>query len=135
MAADTAGAVPLAAAFRPRQAPGVDPEESRLEHVESVRRFDSSSFEDFNRIEFAMRALRLLAPARMTVAVYSARLELRVIRGRDLARGPGSSWALVGIPPRASRRHIAHALAELAGLDSTPFIVDLLAAGTVPQPA
>jgi hypothetical protein len=112
----------------------VNPQESRLEHVERVHRFDNSSFENFDRIEFAMRALRLIAPKRMTVAVYPARMELRVIRGRDLAQGPGSSWALVGIPPRASRRHIAHALAELAGLDSTPFVVDLLAAGDVPRP-
>ena len=35
-------------------------------------------------------------------------------------------WALVGIPPHASRESIAVALAELAGVAWQPFVIDLL---------
>jgi len=33
---------------------------------------------------------------------------------------------MVGIPPRASRAQIAHALAELAGVADVPYVVDVL---------
>jgi hypothetical protein len=100
---------------------------SRLEHVESVRRYGQIDGEDFDRIGFAIWALGVLAPPGMTVACYPAQLEFRVTRGRDWAHGPDKSWAMVGIPRRASRRHIALALAELAGVEQMPFVLDLLA--------
>jgi hypothetical protein len=82
---------------------------------------------DFDRVAFAMRALERLAPKRMTVAVYPSSVLLRVQRGRDF-RAAGASWAIVGVPPHASREYIAYALAELAGVESVPYAVQMLLA-------
>jgi hypothetical protein len=81
----------------------------------------------FDRIAFAMRTLGRLRTRRMTIAVYSAISTLQIEQGRDLHR-EGSTWAMVGIPPHASREHIAYALAELAGVASVPFAVQALLA-------
>jgi hypothetical protein len=90
------------------------------------RRYDASDPDEFDRIAFAMRALSVLRPRRMTVAVYPSVSSLRVERGRDLAASAPSTWAMVGIPPDASRETIALALAELAGFGRRPFVVELL---------
>jgi hypothetical protein len=97
-----------------------------LEHVEPDRHYEYRDLERFDRIAFAMHALRLLSPPKVTVAIYRAGLRLRVERGRDLRAGAGASWATLGIPPHASRRQIALAVAELAGLAEVPYVVDLL---------
>jgi hypothetical protein len=96
----------------------VDPRFSREYHDPS----------DFDRIAFAMRALGRLRTKRMKVAVYSAVSALHVERGRDFGRGEGATWAMVGIPPHASREHIAYALVELAGVASVPYAVQMLLA-------
>lgn len=101
-------------------------ERIQLPDLNPERRFRRTDAERFDRIAFAVRALGVLRPD-ATVAVYPRSLDLRVERGRDLARGPGAEWAIVGIPPNASREYIAFALAELAGLEASPFVVDLLA--------
>lgn len=100
--------------------------ESHYAIVDEERREYRRTFEHFDRIAFAMRALRVLRPDSMRVAVYSRIRELRVERGRDLSSGEHESFALLGIPPDASRESIALALAELAGLSGTPFLVDVL---------
>jgi hypothetical protein len=99
---------------------------NELEHVEPVRHYEYRDLERFDRIAFAMHALRLLSPPKVTVAIYRAGLRLRVERGRDLRAGAGATWATLGIPPHASRRQIALAVAELAGLGEVPYVVDLL---------
>lgn len=95
------------------------------------QRFEARSTESFDRIAYAMALLRLLKP-RMTVAVYPRSQKLLVERGRE----PGSTgvWALVGIPPHATRQNIASALAELSGVESEPFVVDLLQASLPAYP-
>ena len=98
----------------------------RFEIVDEQRRFDRGDRESFDRIQFALRALRILRPD-MTVALYQRRRDLHIEQSRDLERGPKFQRALVGIPPDASREHIAFALAELAGVAERPFVVDLLA--------
>jgi hypothetical protein len=102
--------------------------ETRHVTVDEERRFHRRSLEPFDRIAFAMRALGILRPDSLRIAVYPASSRLRVERGRDLAAQGDSEagWALVGIPPDASRESIALALAELAGAERTPFVVDLL---------
>jgi hypothetical protein len=100
---------------------------SHIAVADEARRFDRRSLERFDRIAFAMRALRVVRPEHMRVAVYTRTTHLRIERGRDLDH-ERSSWALVGIPPDASRQSIALALAELAGLGGAPFVVDLLCA-------
>jgi hypothetical protein len=106
----------------------VPPHDIRYEEVDP--HFDQEYHDpsDFDRIAFAMRALRRLRPRRMKVAVYEATSALQVHHGRDFQRGGGASWAMVGIPPHASREHIAYALVELAGVASVPYAVQMLLA-------
>jgi hypothetical protein len=86
----------------------------------------------FDRVGFAMRLLRLLRPSHLTVAVRESRWELRVERGRAWDRGPEDGWAVVSIPPHATREDIALALVQLAGAERDPFMLDLLL--TSPEP-
>jgi hypothetical protein len=102
--------------------------DTRYEQQDPRRRIEYRDRSAFDRIAFAMRALHRLRLPRMTVAVYPSVATLRVESGRDLRRGEGASWAIVGIPPDASREHIAYALAELAGAASVPYVVQMLLA-------
>ncbi len=108
-------------------------DDTRHERVQERDRLEYEDPSDFDRIAFAMRALDVLRPKRMKVAVYKASASLQIASGPELGRGEGASWAMVGIPPRASREHIAYALAELAGAASVPYAVQavLAAAGGV----
>lgn len=102
--------------------------------LDPYRQIEYHDKSEFDRIAFAMRALRRLKPKGMTVAVYSAVTALRIRSGRDLGGGAGARWAIVGIPPHASREQIAFALAELAGAAATPFAVQMvLAEGGPPE--
>jgi len=101
--------------------------DTHYELVDPQRLVEYHDPSDFDRLAFAMRALRRLRTGRMTVAVYSAVKSLRIERGRTFTRG-GESWAMVGIPPHASREHIAYALAELTGVESVPYAVQMLLA-------
>ncbi len=106
-----------------------------LEHVEPIRQYEYRDPERFDRIAYALHALDVLAPPALTVAVYPANLHLHVERGNDHRAGPPAEWAILGIPPHASRRQIAVAVADLAGLADTPYVVDLLVAAAAPAPA
>ena len=97
----------------------------RYEIVEEQRRIDATSDEEFDRIEFAMQALRLLRP-RMTVAVYPRTNELAVEQVYDRTKNGGRWWATLGVPPDASRAHIALAVAELVGEHRTEWVLDFL---------
>ncbi|AKT41331.1 hypothetical protein [Chondromyces crocatus] len=103
------------------------PRDSRYEQVDPQHRIEYRDPEDFDRIAFAMRALDRLRPKRLTVAVYKAVASIRIEQWSDLRR-EGASCAIVGIPPQASREHIAYALAELAGVASVPYTVQMLLA-------
>ena len=73
-----------------------------------------SSTESFDRVAFAERALELLGPPpRTTVAICSGRSRIRVEAGRTWGK-PGERWAMLIVPPDASRRAIALAVAEIA---------------------
>jgi hypothetical protein len=82
--------------------------------------------ESFDRIAFALRALEILKPRGMTVAVFHGRFDLKIERGRDWGGGPNATWAMVRIPPDASREHIILALTELSGLPAAPWLLDTL---------
>ncbi|NUQ74985.1 MAG: hypothetical protein HUU21_15655 [Polyangiaceae bacterium] len=103
--------------------------------IDPHRQIEYHDKSEFDRIAFAMRALRRLKPKGMTVAVYSAVSALRVRSGRDLGGGEGARWAIVGIPPHASREQIAFALVELAGATATPFAIQMVLAdgGSTPE--
>jgi hypothetical protein len=106
------------------------PPRSNTHTIQTERHFEARSSESFNRVAYAIQLLKLLNPS-LTVAVYGNRGHLRVERGRAL--GEESAWALLGVPPHATRESIARALVELSGLEREPFLVDLLCAGA-PQP-
>ncbi len=97
---------------------------------EERRSLDQTSGAEFDRIEFAMRALALLRPP-MTVAVYPRARSLEVVKGRDLTGPRGTEWAMLGVPPDASREHIALAVAELGGSGTPSLLLDLLVASGV----
>jgi len=101
--------------------------------IRAQHRFEARSSEPFDRAQYTMSLLRLLKP-RMTVAVYSGGRYLQVERSR---RGSSPEpWAILGIPPHATREAIAAAVVELSGLEGAAFLVDLLCTGPQgPQPA
>ena len=106
----------------------VDDVEKRFEVVDESHDFELRDAAGFDRIAFAMRALRILRPPKMKVVVYERVRDLHIEKAADLSAGPGRSYAVVGIPPHASREHIAYRLAELAGAEQVPYMVALLTA-------
>jgi len=102
-------------------------QDARFEQTDPRRIVEYHDPEDFDRIDFAMRALDVLRPKRLRIAVYQAVSTMQVEAVEDLTR-KGYRVASVGIPPHASREHIAYALAELAGVASVPYVVRTLLA-------
>ncbi|HEX4336616.1 MAG TPA: hypothetical protein VH062_11925 [Polyangiaceae bacterium] len=90
------------------------------------RSFEATDTEEFDRLAFAIQVIRVLRPRKLSVAVYRRYAELRIECVRDLRGGDGARWAMVGIPSRASRAQIAHALADLAGVADIPYAIDVL---------
>ncbi|MBI2394179.1 MAG: hypothetical protein HYV09_31705 [Deltaproteobacteria bacterium] len=91
----------------------------------------TEGIERFDRVAFALRVLEILqkrqgAHRGMTVAVYQGRFELQVERGRDWGGPPGATWAMIAVPPDATRERIVLALAELCGVPATPWLLDTL---------
>jgi hypothetical protein len=89
------------------------------------REVDETSDEGFDRAEFARQALDLVRPAQTTVAICEGAARMRVASGRAWGHGPGARWAVLAVPPRASRRAIALAVAELARAPR-PWVLDVL---------
>ena len=80
----------------------------------------------FDRLAFAMHALRLVKPPGMTVAVFEGRKAVQTSKGRVLRGGPNASWGMVSVPPHASRADIAVAVASLANKAEDPYVLDLI---------
>jgi hypothetical protein len=91
--------------------------------IEVVRHFEARSEAVFDRVAYAMQLLAILRP-RLSVAVYPRNRNLDVQRG--VVPGTGEGWAMVGVPPHASREGIAQALVELSDLQDSSFLLDLL---------
>jgi len=83
------------------------------------------STESFDRMAFAERALDLVRPRDTTVALCEGVFSVRVESGRQWGDPRGGRWAIVSVPPRASRRAIAIAIAGLAG-ERRPWALDVL---------
>src|SRR5262245_10084926 len=94
--------------------------------VDEAREVQPADPEEFDRVGFALEAVSALRGARLTVAVYPRRSGLRVDAVPDLRGGEGARWVMFGVPPRASRAQIAHALADLAGVTNVPYALDVL---------
>jgi hypothetical protein len=97
---------------------------------------DETSDERFDRSAFARQALELVRPERTTVAIYEGAARMRVESGRHWGAPGSKRWAMLAIPPKASRRAIALAVAQLvcdgpavgtsAAQPSRPYVLDLL---------
>lgn len=98
----------------------------REDYRRNVLAWSAGRSSSFDRIGFAMRALAILKPRDLTVAVYEGRYEVEVERGRQWGRGRGKEWAMVAIPSHATREAIAVALAQLAGVADEPYVIETL---------
>jgi hypothetical protein len=97
-----------------------EPDKRFVEFVADERELDR---EIFDRIAYASRVLRILAP-RLTVALCMGARRLAVEEGRGA--GVNDRWAIVSIPADASRVNIAMALAKLARRENDPYVLDVL---------
>lgn len=79
----------------------------------------------FDRLEFALEALRVLRPARTRVAVFPSR-RLEVQQGRDLGRGEGARWVMMGVPEDASPESIVMALTEIGHAPGQSYVMSVL---------
>lgn len=85
----------------------------RYEDRATDRDFARSPELGFDRLAFAMHALRLLRMPRTRVAVFPSH-RISVESGRELGAVADARWAMVGIPSDASPRSIVLALSEIA---------------------
>jgi hypothetical protein len=84
----------------------------RYEHRASIRDFERSPEQRFDRVAFAVKVLGLLRIPHIRVALFASR-RFVVESGRELGSNPDSRWAMVGIPADASARSIVLALSEI----------------------
>jgi hypothetical protein len=105
----------------------------RPEHADLLGEIEQAkleaSTEVFDRMSFARHALELVAPKRTTVALCEGMFRVRVETGRQWGDPRGGRWAMISVPPRASRRAIALAMAELADTNVRPYVLDVLLNG------
>jgi hypothetical protein len=99
-----------------------------IQHVEEQDELGGSSSESFDRTEFAERALALVRPPRMRVAICEGARRLNVVAGRQWGREPDARWAIVHVPRDASRRAIATAVLGLHDGSSRAWALDVLMA-------
>lgn len=95
---------------------------------------DETSTEPFDRMSFAERALALVRPANTRVALIESRSRVVVESGRAWGRAADARWAMLAVPPNASRRAIAMAVVALAGPARQPYALDVLLAEIAPDP-
>jgi hypothetical protein len=90
-----------------------------LERFEEDREEDRdlAGYESFDRIAFAEKALALVRPRGTTVALCVGHRRLCVEHGRQWGGAAGTRWAIVSVPPTASRRAIVNAILTLVAHD------------------
>jgi hypothetical protein len=104
----------------------------RIARAPELEELETSS-ERFDRVAFAERALALVRPANTRVAICEGRTRITVESGRAWGRAADARWALVTVPPAASRRAIAVAALTLAGPSPEPYALDVLLADLAPR--
>ena len=97
-----------------------------IERIEQAEELAESSTETFDRIAFAERALELVRPPRMTVAICEGSRRVGVVAGRQWGKEPDARWAVVSVPRDASRRAIASAVLGLHQGTSRAWALDVL---------
>lgn len=100
---------------------GVNP--YRFEEQVRASDYERHPWQRFDRVAFALRALRLLIPAQTRIVVFRSN-RLQVTQGLDLSRGSNARWVMLGIPWDASAESIVLALAQLDGLRQRPYALE-----------
>lgn len=95
------------------------------EVIDEIDDLAQTSTESFDRIAFAERAVALVRPPELTVAICEGARRVRVTGGRQWGAPEGHRWAMLTVPHDASRRAIAKAVLELAH-GARPFALDVL---------
>jgi hypothetical protein len=81
--------------------------------LDGTRAAAETSDERFDRAQYARRALDLVVPPNTTVAICEGGTRVVLESGRVWGTR-SQRWAMLAVSPRASRRAIALAVAELA---------------------
>ncbi|MGH7284576.1 MAG: hypothetical protein ACRELY_23875 [Polyangiaceae bacterium] len=76
--------------------------------LERQQALSEESSEDFDRVAFTMETLDRMPPRMASIAVYPSS------PGKSVRIYEGRAWAIVSVPPMASRRAIVHAVATIA---------------------
>ncbi|HEU5072987.1 MAG TPA: hypothetical protein VFU02_02425 [Polyangiaceae bacterium] len=100
---------------------GVNP--YRFEERTRAADYERHPWQRFDRVAFALRALRVLIPRETRIVVFRSN-RLQVTQGLDLARGSHARWVMLGIPWDASAESIVLALAQLDGLRQRPYALE-----------
>jgi hypothetical protein len=98
--------------------PRIEVEVERFDRAEDLA---ESSTEIFDRIAFAERAIALACPPRTRVAICQGSRRVQVTSGRQWGAKAGSRWAIMSVPPDASRRAIASAVLGLHQDEQVPY--------------
>jgi hypothetical protein len=99
-----------------------------IERLEVREDLCESSPETFDRLAYAERAVALVRPAKMIVAVGLGSRRVEVASGRRWSGEPGSRWGMLLVPPNASRRAIASAVLSLHAGAPRAWALDVLMA-------
>ena len=99
-----------------------------IQRIEQTDDLAESSTESFDRTAFAERALELVRPPRMRVAICEGARRVNVVAGRQWGKEPDARWAVVSVPRDASRRAIATAVLGLHDGTSRAWALDVLMA-------
>lgn len=99
-----------------------EPDKELVEFIRDERDYDR---EAFDRVNYARHLLRMLkVPRRVAICVGTERLQ---VEQGGLPGFPGQRpWAILSIPPDASRAHIALTIARLVDRTRDPFLLDLM---------
>lgn len=97
-----------------------------IEYIEQAEDFAESSAESFDRMAFAERAIALVRPRTMTVALCEGSRRVRVEAGKQWGAQPGARWAIVSVPANASRRAITSAVLGLLEGSGKAWALDVL---------
>jgi len=99
-----------------------------IERLEVKEDLADSSTESFDRLAFAERAVALVRPPKTLVAVGQGARRVEVASGRRWSGEADARWAMVLVPPNASRRAIARAVLGLHRGGGRPWALDVLMA-------
>ena len=110
--------------FRGGQAKPTEDTRAEKRLVEFVRDERDYDREAFDRLAYARQLLGVLK-VRRRVALCVGTEKIQVDQG-GWAGMTTAPWAILSIPPDASRAHIALTIAQLAGRSRDPFLLDTL---------